>query len=328
VTEPIAGFKDAVPEKDEWKREGIKLARRHDATVWEISDWYLRGVKSFGPGECRRIIEAPGWQGVKYDTAKVYACVGRRYPEEFRYLNTSPSHYHAARVLPLVQSIPLLTQAAAENWNVNRLRIAVRRIRWFKELSGGDIIDDLNAAIRDGRKWRGILADCPWQWDSAGGFRGATTQYYPTMPLYELLTLPVGQIATDDAFLFHWVPPALLKEGIAVLEAWGFSYKTNIVWDKLTHYGRGAYVRTVHEHLLVGVRPKTPRHFLDNDVLSMIRERRSRRNSEKPPIVHELIQRATNGPYIELFARKRVAGWDCYGNQLAADDGDHQLAAD
>jgi hypothetical protein len=80
-------FKDCRPEQGQWKREGIELAQRHDATVWEIADWYLRGGRQFGSGECRRIVEAPGWQGVKYDTIKVYACVGRRYPPEFRYLS-------------------------------------------------------------------------------------------------------------------------------------------------------------------------------------------------------------------------------------------------
>ena len=326
---PDRGFKASGPEKDAWKREGIELAQRHDATVWEIGDWGLRGRQSFGPGECRRIIEAPGWQGVKYDTVKVYMCVARRYDPEFRYLNTSPAHYHAARVLRLDQSMPLLKQAADENWNINKLRIAVRRLQWWKEPTGGDIIDDLNAAVRDKKKWRGIFADPPWQWDSAGGLRGATTQDYPTMPLDELCALPVSQIASDDAFLFLGVPPSLLQEcGLVLLEAWGFKYKTNITWDKLEAYGRGSYVRTVHEHLLIGVRPQTPTHFLDNDVLSMIRERRSRRNSEKPAIVHEVVQRATNVPYLELFARKRVKGWDCYGNQLEPAAEDHQLAAD
>src|ERR1700733_14376381 len=124
---PDRGFKDDGPEKDEWKREGIELAQRHDATVWEIGEWGLRGRQSFGPGECRRIIEAPGWQGLKFDTLKVYMCVARRYPPEFRRLNTSPSHFHSARVLPLDVSIPLLTQAGMENWSLNKLRIAVRR---------------------------------------------------------------------------------------------------------------------------------------------------------------------------------------------------------
>ena len=105
-------------------------------------------------------------------------------------------------------------------------------------------------------------------------------------------------------------------------------YKTHIVWDKLTHYGRGAYVRTVHEDLLIGVRPRTPTHFIDSDLTSMIRERLSRRNSEKPAITHEYVQRATQRPYLELFARRRVKGWDCYGNQLEAPKEDHQLAAD
>jgi hypothetical protein len=110
-------------------------------------------------------------------------------------------------VLPLEQSIPLLTQAADENWNLNKLRIAVRRVRWFKELTGGDVIADLNDAIRKERKWRGILADGPWEWDAAGGI----LQHYPTMSLKELCALHVAMIATDDAFLFLWVPPALLK---------------------------------------------------------------------------------------------------------------------
>ncbi len=326
---PGRGFADSGPEKDQWEREGIELAQRHDATVWEIGEWGLRGRQSFGPGECRRIIEAPGWRGVKYDTLKVYMCVARRYPREFKYLNTSPSHYHSARVLPLEQSIPLLTQAADENWNLNRLRIEVRRIRWFKPLTGGDVVDDLNDAIRDRRKWRGLLADPPYQWDSAGGRRGATTGHYGTVPLDELRALPVGEVATDDAFLFLWVPPSLLKAcGFVLLEAWGFEDKTHIVWDKLTHYGRGAYVRTVHEDLLIGVRPRTPTHFIDSDLTSMIRERLSRRNSEKPAITHEYVQRATQGPYLELFARRRVKGWDCYGNQLEPPKEDHQLAAD
>ena len=196
-------------------------------------------------------------------------------------------------------------------------------------MTGGDVVDDLNDAIRDRRKWRGLLADPPYQWDSAGGRRGATTGHYGTVPLDELRALPVGEVATDDAFLFLWVPPSLLKAcGFVLLEAWGFEYKTHIVWDKLTHYGRGAYVRTVHEDLLIGVRPRTPTHFIDSDLTSMIRERLSRRNSEKPAITHEYVQRATQGPYLELFARRRVKGWDCYGNQLEAPKEDHQLAAD
>ena len=80
---PDRGFKDCDAEREQWEREGIELAQRHDATVFEIGDWYLRGGRRLGPGECRRIIEAPGWRGVKYDTAKVYACVARRYQEEF-----------------------------------------------------------------------------------------------------------------------------------------------------------------------------------------------------------------------------------------------------
>ena len=322
------GFKDCGPDKDEWKREGIELAQRHDATVWEIGGWYLRGRQRFGPGECRRIIEAPGWQGVKFDTAKVYTCVARRYPEEFRYLNTSPSHYHAARSLPLEQSIPLLTQAATENWNVNKLRIAVRRIRCWRDLNGGDVLIDLNDAIQRHKTYRGILADPPYYWPHAGGKKAASDCYYPTMMPEKLYELPVKQVGTDDSFLFLWTPAAALKlVALPLMEAWGYDYKTSAAWDKLAGgYGVGDYWRMEHELLLLGVRPKSQTHFDDDTMSSMIREKRTRQHSVKPPIVHEMVQRATRGPYLEIFGRRRVRGWDVYGNQLEPSDDDPQLA--
>jgi N6-adenosine-specific RNA methylase IME4 len=326
---PDRGFRDDGPKKEQWKREGIELAQRHDATVFEIGDWYLHGRQSFGPGECRRIIEAPGWQGVKYDTVKVYACVAKRYTPEFRYLNTSPAHYHSARVLPLEQSIPLLTQAAAENWNLNKLRMAVRRIRCWRDPTSGDVVDDLAALIQDERRFRGILADPPWFWLLAGGKKGASEFYYPGMTIEELCKLPVAQVAHDDSFLFLWCSAAGLKEALLLLEAWSFSYKTSACWDKLSGgYGVGAYWRMEHELLLLGVRPQSQTHFDDNTMASMIRERRSRQHSVKPRCVHEMVQRAIGSPYLELFGRQRVPNWTVLGIQLDADKDDTQMAAD
>ena len=134
-------------------------------------------------------------------------------------------------------------------------------IRWLTHPTGGDIIDDLNDA-GDKKKWRGILGDPPWQWDSAGGLRGATT-HYPTMPLDEIRALPVSQIAYDDAFLFLWVPPSLFQEcGLLMLEAWGLAFKMNIVWDKMAAYGRGALrERPFMEDLLIGDSSCDPNSF-------------------------------------------------------------------
>jgi hypothetical protein len=129
--------------------------------------------------------------------------------------------------LPDDVALPLLRQAERENWNENRMRIEVRRIRWFRPIVGPDIVDDLPSLIKQGRKFRGLLGDPPWAWERAGGKKGASTSYYPTMSIEELCALPVAQVATDDAFLFLWCPPAGLEEnGLPLLKAWGFTYKT------------------------------------------------------------------------------------------------------
>jgi N6-adenosine-specific RNA methylase IME4 len=319
-----------------WRQEGIELARREHSNVFGVSEWYLRGKQGLGCRAVRDIIEAPGWQGVKFATIKVFGSLARCYPPEFRYLNLSPYHFIEAMSLArshgLHIAMGLLQRAERDGRNVNWVRIESRRIRNYRELVGRDIIDDLADAIRQGRKWRGILADPPWQWDYAEGKKGATDSYYLPMPFGELAALPVEQVATDDAFCFLWCQAAMLEEGLALLRAWGFKFKTAACWDKLAGgYGTGSYWRMEHEHVLLGVRPKSQGHFDDPNVSSMIRCKRSRKNnSEKPPIVHEMVQRAIRGPYLEMFARKHVAGWDCYGNQLkplALDDHSAQLLA-
>jgi N6-adenosine-specific RNA methylase IME4 len=119
--------------------------------------------------------------------------------------------------------------------------------------------------------------------------------------------------------------------GLPLLRAWGFAYKTSACWDKLAgSYGVGSYWRMEHELLLLGVRPKSPTHFNENTLSSMIRVKRTRNHSEKPEHAHRMMERAIPGPYLELFARKHVHGWTCYGNQLrpfSAVDGEHDLLA-
>jgi N6-adenosine-specific RNA methylase IME4 len=218
-------------------------------------------------------------------------------------------------------------KAEREGWSEDEMRQEARRIRWFRPLNGSDVVTDLSDLIAKKRKYRCILADPPYYWDTAGGKKGASTASYPVMTYEELRALPVEQVAADDAFLFLWSPPSLLPEALKLMAAWGFQYKTNATWDKLSGFGRGAYFRTVHEHLLVGVRPRTPTHFIDDNIESVIRIERSRIHSEKPPEVHALIERAVGGQFLELFARTRRKGWDCYGNQLPSDDEDYPQAA-
>ena len=211
-------------------------------------------------------MESPRWTGIRYSSLKVYASTARRFPPKLRRLNIDFSLFQQARSLPIDQAMALLKRAEREGWNENRMRIEARRARWFQPVVGPDVVDDVAHLIVHGCRFRGILADPPWPWERAGGAAGASTSYYPTMPIEELCALPVAQVANDEAFLMLWCPPAGLEEhGLPLLRAWGFSYKTSACWDKMTGgFGVGAYWRMEHELLLLGVRANSPTRFCDD----------------------------------------------------------------
>jgi hypothetical protein len=97
----------------DWKREGLRLGRLERATAFDIGDWYIIGCQQYGRGVCRRIVEAPDWRGVKWDSLKVYATVARRFPKALRRLNASPSHHQAVSSLDDGVALPLLDGAPA-----------------------------------------------------------------------------------------------------------------------------------------------------------------------------------------------------------------------
>jgi len=162
-----------------------------------------------------------------------------------------------------------------------------------------------------------ILADPPWRYE-AGTTNAARTieRHYETMAHDELCALPVAGMAATDAVLFLWATNPKLEEALALMRSWGFRYRTAAVWVK-PHMGMGYYVRAQHEPLLIGIcgRPKVPRPGVRPR--SVIFAKR-RRHSEKPPEVHELIERMyPDARRLELFARRPRDGWDVWGNESA-----------
>ena len=141
------------------------------------------------------------------------------------------------------------------------------------------------------------------------------------MTFEEIAALPVVEHALPQSHLYLWCPNALLEEGLRIMKAWGFKYKTNIVWYKVRRDGGpdgrgvGFYFRNVTELLLFGVRGSmrtlAPGRRQVNIVIT-----RKREHSRKPDEVHELIQECSPGPYVELFAREKVAGWAQWGDEL------------
>jgi N6-adenosine-specific RNA methylase IME4 len=145
---------------------------------------------------------------------------------------------------------------------------------------------------------------------------------YETMKLEQICALAVPEIAADRSHLYLWVPNALLAEGLQVMKAWGFTYKTNVVWYKVRKDGGpdgrgvGFYFRNVTELLLFGIRGRirtlTPGRTEVNIMIS-----RKQEHSKKPDLAYDLIERCSPGPYLELFARSPREGWAQWGDEVA-----------
>lgn len=179
-----------------------------------------------------------------------------------------------------------------------------------------------------GQRFRTILADPPWQFTNRTGKvapEHRRLSRYETLSLDDICALPVADIAAEPAHLYLWVPNALLPEGLRVLRAWGFAYKSNIVWHKLRKDGGsdgrgvGFYFRNVTEILLFGVRGRNARTLAPGRSQVNYIGSRKREHSRKPDEQYPLIERCSPGPYLELFARGVRPGWVVWGAQ-AADD--------
>jgi N6-adenosine-specific RNA methylase IME4 len=169
-----------------------------------------------------------------------------------------------------------------------------------------------------------ILIDPPWRFSNRTGKMAPEHKRlhrYPTMSFEEIAGLPMGSLSLANSHLYLWSPNALLLEALTIMRAWGFTYKTNIVWYKVRKDGGpdgrgvGFYFRNVTELLLFGVkghlRTLKPGRTQTNIMIS-----RKQEHSRKPDVAYELIRRCSPGPYLELFAREKVSGWTQWGNEL------------
>lgn len=181
-------------------------------------------------------------------------------------------------------------------------------------------------AVLEAQRFGCILADPPWQFVNRTGKMAPEHKRlsrYGTMDLAAIAALPVRNICAPTAHLYLWVPNALLPEGLVVMRAWGFDYKSNIIWHKVRKDGGsdgrgvGFYFRNVTEILLFGVRGKNARTLQPGRTQVNYLATRKREHSRKPDEVYPLIEGCSPGPRIELFARGVRQGWTCWGNEAA-----------
>jgi len=244
-----------------------------------------------------------------YSTLKQYRYVGKAIPKDQRVEGVAFGHHQAVAACPQPLRQQLLAQSLLEGWNVSELRKQMRVALRRKVLEGQATLEGM---------FRVIYADPPWLYQDSGvpdsGALGKASRHYDGLPLADICALPVEAHSLADSVLFLWVTSPMLPLAFPVMEAWGFTYKTGIVWDKVLHTF-GHYVGVHHEHLLIATRgsclPDQPVPMPD----SVQVVRRSDVHSEKPEHFRRLItQLYTQGPYLELFARQQTPGWTCLGN--------------
>ena len=200
----------------------------------------------------------------------------------------------------------------------------------MEEFEKTSIDETINNFIKytQGKKYKTIYADPPWQFQNRTGKvapEHKRLNRYPTMKLEDIMKLPVGDVADEKSHLYLWVPNALLPEGLQVMEAWGFEYKTNLIWEKTRKDGEpdgrgvGFYFRNVTEILLFGIKGEKNR-TLDpgRSQVNLIRAMK-KEHSRKPEEFIDLIEKCSNAPYLEVFARGNRDSWDMWGNQATED---------
>lgn len=164
-------------------------------------------------------------------------------------------------------------------------------------------------------KYSLILADPPWEYEYSSTENRAIVNHYETMSLEAIASLPVNTILTRDAVLFLWVTSPKLEQGLYILNQWNFVYRTSLVWVK-DRIGTGYWARSKHELLLIGTKGKMPCPEESLRPASVIESKR-RRHSEKPFEIYEIIEKMYPSlKKIELFARKKRAGWKSWGKEI------------
>jgi N6-adenosine-specific RNA methylase IME4 len=184
------------------------------------------------------------------------------------------------------------------------------------------VAQDFVKTVKD-KNYKTILADPPWRFQNRTGKMAPEHKRlnrYPTLDLSEIKEIPVHLVAAKNAHLYLWVPNALLKEGLEVMDAWGFEYKTNIIWHKIRKDGGpdgrgvGFYFRNTTEIVLFGTRGSLRTLEPGRSQVNILKTRKQE-HSRKPDEMYELIEKCSSGPYLELFARGARPNWDVFGNQ-------------
>jgi N6-adenosine-specific RNA methylase IME4 len=169
-------------------------------------------------------------------------------------------------------------------------------------------------------KFKTIYADPPWPETGGGRIRRGADRHYPLMSVADIMSLPVANVAADNAHIYMWTTNNFLGDAFAVMDAWEFRYVTMITWTK-PKIGLGQYFRGLTEHCLFGVRGMLPYKVVDGKRQQGVTWINGdyRGHSFKPAAMRKMIEKVSYGPRLELFARERFPGWKIWGSEFKND---------
>jgi N6-adenosine-specific RNA methylase IME4 len=289
---------------DQWDDLMGRLETYTGSSMWWVGDAVRHGEHKYGE-------KYKTWKdrtGFARDTIMAAQWVADRFSEMFRRRNNLTwTHHKEVSALDPPDTDRLLEQAEQEKWSTRRLRGEViklqrdKRQRQIAYASGAGL-----------GPWARLYADPPWQYGDARREIGGAESEYETLPIEQIETfLTDHQIAVhDDAVLFLWATVPMLQEGLAVMKAWGFEYKTQRLWNKMIG-NPGSYYLIQTEHLLVGVCGSFPPPS-DTSQLNIVSVARGE-HSAKPDIFRKDIESMYPAfgkrNSLELFAREQADGW-------------------
>lgn len=277
------------------------------------SGWWLADMLRYGDTRkewATRLEQVVDATGLSEKTLKNVRAIGAIDKSRRRDGIEFSQHAEVAALAPAEQT-EWLEKAESHGWDRRELRANIRASKRRKVIEGQAMLEGM---------YRVIYADPPWLYGDSGatadGSLGKAERHYAGMPIADICRLPVAAHTLPDAVLFLWVTAPMLYENPGpreVMEAWGFTPKTGMVWDKvLGNYGH--YVHGQHEHLLIGTRGSCQPDRPTPAPKSVQVIRRGDLHSGKPVEFRAIIEQLYDGPRLELFARERVEGWDCFGN--------------
>jgi len=297
-----------------WSSLMTSLLQMERSVLWWIGDALQFGEQKYG----EMYTQAVETTAYSYGTLRNAKWVCGQIELSRRRDNLSWSHHYEVASLPVPEQESWLSSCQQDDISRNQLRQEVQRAKMLSALPAptdhANVVTDIYDLVRRGEKFGTIYADPPWQYGNQAT-RASTDNHYTTMSNEEIAALPVKALAAENCHLHLWTTNAFLFDCPAILEAWGFTYKSMFVWVK-PQIGMGNYWRVSHEYLIFAVRANAP--FLDRSLKSWAEIERGE-HSAKPEQVRMLIEKASPSPRLEMFGRRVSDGWTVWGNEVKRD---------